>query len=141
MKEIQSQIEVHAPADQVWNTLVDFQNYREWNPFIYRIVGEPLQGAKLQISIMTPGGKDRKYSPTVTKVVAGRELRWLGKSFLLDGEHIFTLEATKPDLTRFVQREIFGGLLSRFLGEGTTRDIVAGFEQMNISLKKRVEGP
>ena len=139
MKEIRSEIEVEAPADRVWKILIDFKSYNDWNPFIYSASGEPVVGQKIQISLRTPSGRERKYEPTITKADWGQELRWVGKSTFLNGEHIFTIESQKPGLTRLVQREIFEGILSRFFGDKTDKDISAGFEQMNIALKRRAE--
>ena len=30
-------IDIHAPAEEVWQTMVDFERYGEWNPFLVRI--------------------------------------------------------------------------------------------------------
>ena len=40
-------VEITAPAEQVWDVLVDFERYREWNPFCVEAegilaLGEPL---------------------------------------------------------------------------------------------------
>lgn len=139
MKEIQSEIEIGAPAAIVWKTLVDFQHYSDWNPFIHRISGTATVGEKIQIWIRTPGGKERKYAPVVSQVDDGRELRWLGKSFLLEGEHSFSLQATSAKSTRFVQTEVFRGLLAGFFGKNTDNDIAEGFQEMNRALKGRAE--
>lgn len=132
-------MQVRAPADRVWQILVDFQTYGEWNPFIYKITGEAVEGEKLRIWLRTPSGRERTYEPTVLTVESGRELRWLGKSFFLDGEHIFSVESSGPEVSRFVQREIFRGPLTRFLGSRIDEDISGGFEQMNQALKRRAE--
>ena len=139
MKEIRSEIEVEALGTIVWKVLVDFQRYKEWNPFIYSISGEAIVGQKIRINLRTPSGKERNYEPVITKADVDRELRWIGKSFFLNGEHVFSLEDTKPGFTRFVQSEIFRGPLSRFFGEGTGKDITSGIEQMNLALKRRAE--
>jgi hypothetical protein len=139
VKEIHSRIQVDAPSERVWGVLIDFQNYRRWNPFIYDITGEARIGEKIRISLRTPGGRERTYEPLITRVESGRELRWVGKSLFLAGEHIFSLESLNSDSTLFVQKEVFKGLLSSFFGEDTDKDIAGGFEQMNQALKRRVE--
>lgn len=139
MKELTTEIEINASPQRVWKILTDFDKYEQWNPFIHRIVGQAKEGSKIQIRIETPGGKNRKYEPTVTRVEESRELRWLGKSFLLNGEHIFLIERLQPERVRFVNREIFDGLLTSFFGRRTDEDIRAGFEEMNKALKERAE--
>jgi hypothetical protein len=122
--------------------LIDFGAYDQWNPFINKIIGAPTEGSKIDLYIETPSGKNRKYSPRITKVEEGRELRWFGKSSLpgfLNAEHIFIIEELQPERVRFIQRELFDGLLTRVFGKGVDTDIRQGFQDMNDALKKRAE--
>ncbi|HEX2015032.1 MAG TPA: SRPBCC domain-containing protein [Nitrososphaera sp.] len=139
MKELRKEIEINASAIRVWNILIDFGKYEQWNPFIHKITGGAKVGNQIQIHLRTPGSKNRTYEPTVTMLEQGRELRWLGKSFLLNGEHIFFIEELEPERVRFVQREIFNGFLTSFFGRGTEEDISSGFDEMNRALKARAE--
>ena len=139
MKEVRTEIEINADPEKVWKILADFEKYDQWNPFINRIIGKAKQGGKIEIHIETPGGKSRKYGPTVTKVEQGRELRWLGKSLLLNGEHIFAIEQLQAGRVRFVHREVFDGLLTLIFGRSLDTDVRQGFEEMNRALKERAE--
>ena len=142
MKEVRSEIEIHSYPANVWRILIDFATYDRWNPFINKIIGLPTKGSKIDIYIETPSGKNRKYSPRITKVEEGRELRWFGKSSLpgfLNAEHIFTIEELQPERVRFIQREVFDGLLTTVFGKGLDTDIRKGFQDMNDALKKRAE--
>lgn len=142
MKEVRSEIEIASYPESVWKILTDFATYDQWNPFINKIIGLPTEGSKIDIYIQTPSGKNRKYSPRITKVEEGRELRWFGKSSLpgfLNAEHIFTIEELQPESVRFIQREVFDGLLTRLFGKGLDTDVMQGFQDMNDALKKRAE--
>lgn len=142
MKELRTEIEINTSPERVWKILTDFDKYEQWNPFIHKIIGQPKQGARIEIHIETPGGKNRKYGPTLTKVDEGRELRWLGKSSLpgfLNGEHIFAIEQLGPQRIRFVQREVFDGLLTSLFGKSLDTDVRQGLEEMNRALKERAE--
>ena len=142
MKEVRSEIEINSYPESVWKILTDFATYDQWNPFINQIIGLPTEGSKIDIYIETPSGKKRKYSPRITKVEEGRELRWFGKSSLpgfLNAEHIFTIEELQPESVRFIQREVFDGLLTRLFGKGLDKDVMQGFQDMNEALKKRAE--
>jgi hypothetical protein len=142
VKEVRSEIEINSYPESVWRILIDFAAYDQWNPFINKIIGPPTEGSKIDIYIETPSGKNRKYSPRITKVEEGRELRWFGKSSLpgfLNAEHIFTIEELQPERVRFIQRELFDGLLTRVFGKGVDTDIRQGFQDMNDALKKRAE--
>ncbi|AIF84002.1 hypothetical protein NTE_01944 [Candidatus Nitrososphaera evergladensis SR1] len=138
MKEIYTEIEIVANARRVWEVLVDFAKYEEWNPFIRQVRGEPREGAKLEIHLTTPAGTKRTYEPKVTRVEPEKELRWFGKvPGFLSGEHIFTIEDAGNGRVKFIHREVFGGLLSSFFKD--TDDVKAGFEEMNRALKARLE--
>lgn len=139
MKELRTEIEVAASPQKVWKILTEFGKYEQWNPFIRKAAGRAKEGEKIEIHIETPGGKHRKYEPTITKVDENRELRWLGKSFVLNGEHIFAIEQMEQGRVRLVQREIFDGLLTAFFGKSTDDDIKAGLEEMNRALKNWAE--
>jgi hypothetical protein len=142
VKEVRSEIEINSYPESVWRILIDFAAYDQWNPFINKIIGLPTEGIKIDIYIETPSGKNRKYSPRITRVEEGRELRWFGKSSLpgfLNAEHIFIIEELQPERVRFIQRELFDGLLTRVFGKGVDTDIRQGFQDMNDALKKRAE--
>jgi hypothetical protein len=139
VKEVRTEIEINAGPERVWKILSDFERYEQWNPFINSIIGQVKEGSKIEIHIETPAGKKRKYEPVVTRVDPGRELRWVGKSWVLNGEHIFTIEQLQEGRVRFVQREVFDGLLTGFFGKSLDTDIKQGFEGMNMALKERAE--
>ena len=142
MKEVRSEVEINSYPESVWRILTDFATYDQWNPFINKIIGVPREGSKIDIHIESPSGKNRKYSPRITKVEEGRELRWVGKSSLpgfLSAEHIFTIEELQPGRVRFIQREVFDGLLTRLFGKSVDTDVRQGFQDMNGALKKRAE--
>lgn len=142
MKEVRSEVEINSYPESVWRILTDFATYDQWNPFINKIIGVPREGSKIDIHIESPSGKNRKYSPRITKVEEGRELRWVGKSSLpgfLNAEHIFTIEELQPGRVRFIQREVFDGLLTRLFGKSVDTDVRQGFQDMNGALKKRAE--
>ena len=141
MREISTEVEIGAAPADVWRVLMAFAEYEDWNPFVRRLEGKPVQGERLRVLLEPPGGKAMTFRPTVMRVLEAQEFRWLGHIVfpgIFDGEHIFELE----DLggrTRFVQREQFRGVLAglilRTAGDGTR----AGFTAMNEALRDKVE--
>ncbi len=132
---------IDASAERVWQVLVDFQAYPEWNPFVRRLAGEVRQGARLEVTVQPAGRSEFSFRPTLVAVEARRELRWLGHVVvpgLFDGEHGFTIESLAPDRVRLRHREVMRGLLVPFLG-GMLRDTERGFHAMNRALKARAE--
>lgn len=140
-KELYTEIEIAAGAGRVWEIITGFEKYPEWNPFIRKVEGKPVEGSQLEIHLTTPSGTSRTYRPKVTRVEQEKELRWYGKvPGFLSGEHVFTIEGLAPDRVRLVHREVFGGLLVPFFGKSLDTDVRQGFEEMNRALKKRAEG-
>jgi hypothetical protein len=81
---------------QVYDALVDFKSYSQWNPFIVSAAGEATVGSRLVIVVEPPGGKKMTFKPKVLVAERGKELKWLGRLLmpgLFDGEHSFKLES------------------------------------------------
>ena len=141
-KELNTNIEIDAPAERVWQVLIDFSRYGQWNPFIRSIVGEAQQGQTLEVFIQPPGGNGMTFRPVIRVLQPGRELHWAGRLLLpgiFDGVHQFQLEPLGENRTRFVHREVFSGLLVPFLWNSLDQQTRQGFEDMNQALKHQVE--
>ena len=137
MKSIRTEIIINAPIATVWNTLLDFDNYTNWNPFIH-IKGEPQVGAQLENTLFLEGQKPQVFKPQVLEVETEKVFRWEGHLFvkgLFDGEHYFKLEAIDSSQTRLIHGENFKGILSglilKMIGDATNK----GFQKMNLALK------
>ena len=142
MKELRSQIEIEASAERVWQVLTNFAAYPEWNPFIRWVNGRPEVEEQLVVRMRPSGTRGMTFRPTVMKVEANRQLRWLGHLLvpgLFDGEHIFEIEELGRDRILFIQREIFKGLLVPLLARSLDKNTQKGFEEMNRALRKRAE--
>lgn len=141
MKTIRTEILIEAPASKVWETLIDFETFQEWNPFIQSIQGAVKVGEKLHVSIQIPGASSMKFTPVVQKISPNSTLIWKGKFLipgLFDGEHRFILEPLKNG-TRFIHEESFSGLLIPCFPKSFFKKTKCGFEAMNLALKRRVE--
>ena len=137
---LRTEVEIAAPPDEVWSCLTSFADYPQWNPFITSVVGVAAVGQRLTVRLEPPGGRGITMRPTVTDVVPGRVLEWLGRLGLpgiFDGRHRFELHETATG-TRLVHGESFRALLvppMRGSLDGSTR---AGFVAMNEALARRV---
>ncbi len=143
MNELRTEISITAPPDRIWHLLTDFASYPQWNPFIRRAIGEPREGAQLEVYLQPSGARGTTFRPRVLKAESNRELRWLGHFLipgLFDGKHIFTIEPLETGRMRFVQRENFTGLLVPLFWRLLEKDTLRGFKEMNRALKLRAEG-
>ena len=142
MKELHSQIDINASAERVWRLLTDFAYYSQWNPFIRRISGEPTTGERLKVRLEPPESRGITLRPKVLTAEPNHQLRWLGHLFvpgLFDGEHSFVLQSLEEDRVRFVQSEVFRGLLVPLFARSLENSTLRGFEEMNRALKERAE--
>ena len=141
-KEIKTEILINAQPEKIWNILMDFEKYPDWNPFIKSIKGKPLEGAKLSVRLEPPDAMGMTLKPKVLAAKDKKEFRWLGHLFipgLFDGEHIFELNDNSDGTTTFVQREIFRGILVQLFKKMLDDNTLRGFEMMNQQLKVESE--
>lgn len=141
MREIKTQIAINAGAEKVWEILMDFAAYPDWNPFIKSISGKPERGKQIQVKIHPPGGKAMSFKPEILGCEPHKEFRWRGKFLikgLFDGEHYFQLESKSPKRTLLIHGEHFSGILLPLL-KGTLGQAENGFKAMNQALKSRCE--
>ncbi|WP_439028026.1 SRPBCC family protein [Haloarchaeobius sp. DT45] len=140
MNEVETTIDINAPADVVWTVLTDFERYAEWNPFITDARGRVVEGEDIEIRLDTPGGRSVRLEPTVLAVTENELLQWRGQYLaprLFDGTHTVELEALDESRTRVVQREEFTGTATdQVFGATSFRD---GLDAMNRALKERTE--
>lgn len=141
MRTIETSITINASAAQIWQVLMDFDQYRQWNPFIKSIQGKAENGASLNVVLQPEGMKPMTMKPRVITLQPHQEFAWLGSlgvKGLFDGEHRFKL-VPQGDKTLLVHAENFRGILVplvlALIGDKTRQ----GFEAMNKALKERVE--
>jgi hypothetical protein len=139
-KEIRSEIIINAPASRIWQVLIDFEAYQQWNPFIRKVNGVAIPGNRISAQ-MRLGNRMMTFRPTVLAAEPDKELRWIGHLFIsgiFDGEHTFTIKPLNENKVRLVQHEEFNGLLTPFFTL-LHKDTKKGFEEMNQALKERAE--
>jgi hypothetical protein len=140
-RAIETSIDIEADAEVVWQVLMDFPAYPNWNPFIRGIEGKPKEGERLSVMIQPPGQSPMRFRPRVQSVHQQRAFSWLGNLLipgLFDGRHEFRLEAI-GQATRFHHRETFSGLLVPIVWNKMQQPTRAGFDAMNQAIKKRAE--
>ena len=141
MKELRTEIEIRAAPEKVWQILTDLDKWTEWNPFIHHAVGKAKVGEKVDITFKSVS-KEMTLHCTVLKVEPNRELRWKYHVLLpglFQGEHSFTIEKMDANRVRFIDREVFNGLLVPLQAKDIDTNSRQGFEAMDKSLKARVE--
>lgn len=140
---IETEIMIDTSPERVWAALTDYGRYGEWNPYIFRIEGEPALGSTITVHASPAPGADPLVQPIqVVAVEPCAVMRWEGglpdrAQFL--GDHWWTLDAQGPG-TRLCQFEHFSGALAPAILEAH-RDLIRGnFVRSNEALKAHIEG-
>jgi hypothetical protein len=141
MKELRTEIEIQATPDKVWQVLTNLNQYPEWNPFIHHAIGTAKLGEKVDITFKS-GSKDMTLHCIVIKVEPNRELCWKYHVILpglWSGEHSFTIEPIGTNQVRFIDKEIFTGLLIPFQAKDIDTNSRRDFSEMDKALKAKAE--
>lgn len=141
MKPVTTDITIDAPPEAVWEELMDFPKFPEWNPFIRSIEGDASVGETIDVVLGPQGKRPMNISPTVTEVVPNHRFAWTGSMItkgLFDGHHQFELiEADRGTLFR--HSEDFSGVLAPIVLRAIRASTTQGFQDMNVALKSRLE--
>jgi hypothetical protein len=141
MKELRTEIEIQASPDKVWQVLTNLDKYPEWNPFIHHAIGKAKVGEKVDITVSS-GSKEMTLHCIVVKVEPNKELRWKYHVLLpalFRGEHSFIIKPIGNNKVRFVDQEIFNGLLVSSQTKNIDTNSRQGFEAMDKALKIKAE--
>ena len=139
-RTINEWIEIDATPEEIWNVLLDFESWKEWNPFIPLVEGNLEVGEYLRIKVTPPDMKPMIFKPEVFEVKPNEKILWGGSflKILYRGDHAFILEPLTDGKTRFRQIERFNGPIVLFMS-AMIKKTELGYQQMNLALKKEVE--
>lgn len=140
-KTIETSIIIHASKQKIWDILMDFEQYPNWNPFIQSISGERKLGNRIEATIGL-GDKGMTFKPRITKLDKHNHFEWLGNLWtkgIFDGRHGFILEEMDSQSTKLIHKEEFKGVLVGILWSMIGDDTEKGFNVMNEALKVRAE--
>lgn len=141
--EIRHTVDIDAPPERVWATIIDFQGYAAWNTQLSYLGGKAEPGGRLHLRLAAEGADPYEFEPTVSRWEENRSFAWIartGAPRVFDGEHFFELERLPSGGTRLTNREEYRGVLSPILQRlPMMKSAPRGFEKMNAELKRHVE--
>lgn len=140
---------INAPVEQVWDILVDFAKYPDWNPFTYRVdtdltLGNPvnLLGKAVNLYVRMPKRGDRIQREIVRIVDRPHRLAWgmcMGTAFFLSALREQRLEKIDATHCSYQTWDGFNGLLTPLVVGLFGEDIQNGFNAVAKALKLRAE--
>lgn len=138
---IQSSVDVKAAPERVWRILTDFSSHPEWNPVLVMDGGQPLVGERVNVTLRTGEGRERRMEPRIETLQPNQAMVWRQNSMLpwLRSEtYRITLEPRGGEGTRVNQEYEVTGLLSS-MGDDKREPLRRALDRMNEALQQRAE--
>ena len=137
--QIQTVIDIDACPADIWQVLVDFDSYPDWNPMLGKVQTRLETGAQVRMEVLRGESNPLKLSANITSLKDAEEVVWRGgNALVISGEHYFRIEQLDKQHCRLHHGENFKGLLVPLL-RPTLRKASALYEAMNRALKQRVD--
>ncbi|HEV2777853.1 MAG TPA: SRPBCC domain-containing protein [Actinophytocola sp.] len=136
-------VEISAPAAFVWDVLVDYPNYPQWNPYTVAVHTTLAVGDPVDLTLPNPDGSagtfvNREYirivdPPHHLRYDTGDELPGI---FAVRDQWI---EPLGPDRCRYRTTDTLSGKHARLVYDTNGAWIKAGFDAVANALKARAE--
>lgn len=139
---IDTEVEINAPIDQVWQVFTDFPNWEAWNPFIRAIDGDVTPGNEITETIQLIWQIPIKVKAQIVEFEPYR-LVWTGHILSKEfgsGIHQFEVIALDENRTLFIQREVFEGIFVKATWPIFRKVVTTKFDNMNEGLRAYIEG-
>lgn len=142
--KVATEIMLQAPPDKIWNILIDFPAYPEWNRFLKAVRGQAAPDAPLEVDLQFYGKRMEKKTGKVTGLMAPKYFSWVWNhsfgSWFLSSEHVFRLKDKEDGRTVFFQEIYLTGLGLKFRRRDMEHMAKLSLGKLNDDLKERVEG-
>lgn len=141
MQIMESRIEINAPKKLVWEVLLDFENYDQWNRFTPKIecdfqIGHPV---KLHVD-MKQNGNIRIQKENLLWLKSEESIAWgITSGFPVRTERAQILKSLGPERTSYYTYDKFWGLLVPIVMLGFRKNIQRGFDAVGEGLKAHCE--
>lgn len=135
------EIVINAPAQIVWDVILDFANYSLWNTFCPSIEGEPVVGSPVAMQVDMGNGPQLQVE-YVTRVEPIHTIVWSMENKPGDPIHADRLQRVTPideHSCRYVSIDEFSGEFAGPMIEQMGAIVEKGFNDCATGLKARAE--
>lgn len=141
MRSVRCEIEIDAPPEAVWDVLVAFDAWSDWNPVIPTLrIAELAVGKPMRMAIDLGVGPRMGFVGRVRDAEPAAALGWGGGVpgvFL--AHHWLELHPLDGERTRVVHAEDFTGVAVGAIWAIVLHRVETRYPDMNAALKARVE--
>jgi hypothetical protein len=139
--KIEHRIGIQAPADVIWESMVDISGWESWNPLYPRAEGTVRIGNVLNLTVNIPDLPPRQIQPRILDWAPADHIHW---TLSLAGGLVKTIryleiEALSETGCIFSNGEIFDGMLGGYVARRYRRQLRAGMATMGEALQRRAE--
>ena len=143
MFRVSASTEIAAPPLAVWNTIIQMDEYADWNSQLHYLGGALALGETIQLKLTPLGQQGYEFKPKIIAFEPEREFAWVARTGfkgLFDGEHHFVIHNLGYNRSRLDNFEIYSGLLSPIMQQlPMMKGANEGFAVMNEEIKKKAE--
>lgn len=144
MQKLNSEIRIAAEPRSVWNVLIHFEKYQEWNSQLKLLAGKVFEGSRLKIALKPLYYRSLKSSLVISDLT---NLSRLGLSDirilpfgLLSLDCLFTLNENENGSTTLDLHQQYKGLLSGLISKPARfREAKKSCIKMSAEIKRRAE--
>lgn len=136
-------VQINAPAAFVWDVLVDYPSYPEWNPYTIAAETTLELGDRIDLTLPQVDGSDSTFinrefirivdPPHHLRYDTGEEMQGI------HGQRDQYIAETGPETCEYYTTDTLSGELVDLVMETTGDWIKAGFDSVATSLKARAE--
>jgi hypothetical protein len=141
--KVATEIAILAAPEKIWDTLLDFSAYPDWNRFIKAVRGQAAPDARLEMDMHYHGEVLRKLTGKVTGFMAPKYLSWAWShawgSWWMAAEHVFRIKQNESGKVIYFQETYYTGLGLRFRRRDIEHRARLSMEKMSEDLKERCE--
>jgi hypothetical protein len=140
-EKLEHRIGVQAPAEVIWESLIDVASWPQWNPLYPKAQGVVRIGNTLDLTLQLPGRPAQEIRPVILDWVPNDHIHWKLKLMggLVKTIRYIEIEALSETGCIFSNGEIFDGWLASSVIKQHGRAIKAGFASMGEALRARAE--
>jgi hypothetical protein len=141
--EVRHDVIINSPIQNVWETIIDFKKYENWNSQLRYLGGTIALNEVIHLKLSVEGATSYEFKPTISQWEEGKSFAWIARTGLpriFDGEHFFEIKSNPDGTTTVVNREEYRGVLSLLMQQLPAMKLAPkGFEKMNAELKSHIE--
>ena len=139
--KLEHRIGIQAPAEVIWESLIDVNGWESWNPLYPRAEGTIRIGNTLNLTLDLPGRAPQEIHPVILDWAPNDHIHW--RLSLMGGLvktiRYLELEALSETGCIFSNGEIFDGWLGGYVAKRYRKTIRAGMAAMGEALQRRAE--